>query len=76
MNELNNPKIGEIVLYWVNDSDSPELRYNYASVLPAMIVQVWTDVTVNLKVFTDGPIDTWKTSVIFGTDKGQWSRLQ
>ena len=71
---MDNPKIGDIVLYWVDPTDSPELRNNHAQVLPAVIVQVWTEETVNLKVFTDGPVDVWKTSVVFGTDEGHWSR--
>ena len=70
--EVPKPSIGRIVHYHVGEFDSPELRHNLASVLPAVIVQVWTDTTVNLKVFTDGPVDTWKTSVVLGNDPGQW----
>ena len=67
------PSVGRIVHYHVSETDSPEMRSNYAETLPAIIVQVWGETTVNLKVFTDGPVDVWKTSVMLGDDPGHWS---
>jgi hypothetical protein len=65
--------IGRIVHYnvdLVNDPD--EIRNNVAIVLPAVIVCVFTDDCVNLKILTDGPVDVWKTSVVRGNFAGQW----
>jgi len=66
------PKIGDIVLYKVGEADSSELRSNYAEVLPAIVVMVWSDECVNLKVFTDGPVDAWRTSALAGNDPYCW----
>ena len=73
MSEVKVPSVGRVVHYKVSPSDPPELRSNYAEVLPAIIVIVWSDNNVNLKVFTDGPTDVWKTSVLLGDEPGQWS---
>lgn len=60
------PTIGRIVHYVNPDSMKP------LCVLPAIIVRVWSDVRVNLQVFTDGtnsnttgdPV-VWATSSLF-----------
>ena len=77
------PYVGEIVNYVLgNDSAMPgEIR-------PAIIVRVWSEVTVNLQVFTDGTNDYpayfvsggqiigvhWKTSIPYSDDyqPGTW----
>lgn len=75
MSEKRNATVGRIVNYHVSENDSPELKNNFVvgEVLPAIIVRVWTGETVNLKVFTDGPVDVWKTSVVNGEAEGNWS---
>lgn len=37
--------------------------------LPAMVVAVWSDTCINLKVFLDGPGELWVTSVEFSDEK-------
>lgn len=70
------PHSGQIVYYHVSPHDDPDTKHNQAKLLPAIIVMVWSDEVVNLKVFTDGPNDTWKTSVLFDEEKpGHWSWL-
>ncbi len=73
MGEVKVPSVGRVVHYHVGEFDSEELRHNHAEDLPAVIVRVWTDTCVNLKVLTDGPIDVWKTSIVLGDAPGQWS---
>ncbi len=41
--------------------------------VPAVIVAVWSETCVNLKVIGDGPQDTWVTSVSEGTGERSWS---
>ena len=66
------PRIGDIVMYVVSDFDDDVIRHNHAEELPAIVVAVWEDNCVNLKVFTDGPVDAWATSVEAGDLPGQW----
>jgi hypothetical protein len=40
-------------------------------IVPAMVVQVWSDVCVNLKLMLDGPDTYWATSVTYAEDHGQ-----
>jgi hypothetical protein len=54
------PTVGRIVHYFPHAN---EFTGNDSSPVPAVIVRVWSDVCVNLKVFTDGPLDIWKTSI-------------
>lgn len=69
------PEVGDIVLYRVSASDASELRHNHHAdlpTLPAVVVRVWTETTVNLKVWTDGPTDVWVTSAMRGDGAGEW----
>jgi hypothetical protein len=70
--ETYKPEVGDVVIYKVQEKDDPEINYNYATELPAVVVRVWGDTCVNLKVLTDGPADAWKTSVLRGDDEGEW----
>jgi len=47
--------------------------HNNAIVLPAVIVRVWSDTSVNLKVLNDEVSDFWKTSSTQGEQPGQWN---
>lgn len=77
---MNKPSIGRIVIYKVTQSDKDLWREgnvkchttNIVDELPAMIVQVWSDTCVNLKVELDGLGQMWKTSITEGDLEGQW----
>lgn len=64
------PTIGRIVHFNVPKDMKPKV--NYADKLPAMIVRVWSNDCVNLKIITDGMEDIWQTSVLKGTEVNQW----
>lgn len=65
-----NPTIGRIVIYTVTPPD--DMRNNGAAECPAIIVRVFDDGKVNLKVFLDNAQTTWVTSVLEGTAPGTW----
>lgn len=65
------PTIGRIVIFNVPEEMKP--RVNFAEKLPAIIVRVWSDGVVNLKIITDGPEDIWDTSVHMGDGPHQWN---
>lgn len=72
------PSVGRIVMFVPNEDDQ-ETRHNQAEILPAVVVRTWEDTSyendeVNLKVLTDGPADTWRTSVPYNSEKkpGTW----
>lgn len=75
------PTVGRIVNYKLSEYDHDNLKNNFykdsegklEGTLPAVIVRVWSETTVNLKVITDGPIDVWKTSVSQGDQPGNWN---
>lgn len=70
---VNTPEVGDIVMYVVSDSDTPEVRNNNAKILPAVVVRVWSDTCVNLKIIPDGDGgNVWKTSVQKGHEPGEW----
>jgi hypothetical protein len=66
------PTIGRIVVYVVPKLDYPNTNTNNATELPAVIVRVWSDTCVNLKVLNDGEVDIWRTSSTWGDQPGQW----
>lgn len=72
---------GRIVMYVPFPGYHNEIDANGTSILPAVIVNAWEGQeyyqltsTVNLKVFTDGPVDLWRTSVPYDETKapGTW----
>jgi hypothetical protein len=71
------PTLGRIVIYHTTEQDREEMRLNpecnVQKDLPAIIVGIWSDECVNLKVIYDGDINVWKTSVTEGTGEYNWS---
>ena len=67
------PTIGRIVIYNVPDYVKNGINGNKQTKLPAIIVAVWSETTVNLKVITDGQNDVWVTSSSIGDGLGQWN---
>lgn len=76
------PTIGRTIMYNLGESDKKHLEALYKAnqygnipdVAPAVIVAVWSDTCVNIKVHIDGPTpDLWKTSVQQGDDESQWN---
>lgn len=65
------PSVGRIV-HFVPQPGSPA-AHNGASVVPAIIVRVWSDDMVNLKVFADGPEDVWAGSVTYNEENKEYS---
>ena len=69
--------IGDTVLY-IPTNDQHEVmkkapNCNTAAMLPATVVAVWSEDTLNLKVHLDGGLpDLWVTSSIKGTGEGNW----
>lgn len=46
---------------------------NVQDKLPAVVVAVWGETCVNLKVITDGNLDLWVTSSQKGDNLGNWN---
>ncbi len=76
------PAIGRIVHYSPTLSDEKRMEAaqllnkgcnGNKSKLPAIIVAVWSDTCVNLRVLCDGDLTLWNTSVNKGDDTGQWN---
>lgn len=72
------PTIGRIVIYKTTEEDRKTFQAlrgngNNVNELPAIIVNVWSDTCVNLKVIGDAPIDLWKTSMNQGDGEGNWN---
>lgn len=63
------PSIGRIVIYRYPEG----VLVNGVNVCPAMIVRVWSDTMVNLKLIEDGELVVWRTSVSAGTEANTWS---
>ena len=65
------PTVGRVVLYTPRTTD-PD--HNNAEVLPAVVVRVWSDDMINLKVLNDGSEDFWATSVARNelAEQGTW----
>lgn len=70
------PTIGRIVIYKTNQADRElfrDLGDNIVMELPAIIVNVWSDTCVNLKVITDGKLDLWRMSINQGDGEYNWN---
>jgi hypothetical protein len=67
------PTIGRIVIFNMPDYLKNGVNGNKSEKLPAIIVAVWSETTVNLKVLTDGLNDLWVTSVSLGDAEGNWN---
>lgn len=74
------PTIGRIVIYNTTEADQKMMRdkaaigkANVQEQLPAIIVAVWNDITVNLKVELDGVGSMWKISSLQGDEQGKWN---
>lgn len=68
------PSIGRIVIYKYADSEKCQ-HTNGSEECPAIIVRVWSDTCVNLKLLEDGQQNSWKTSVLtseLAGTAGQW----
>lgn len=73
------PTIGRIVIYKLTAHDKAALAAlgsdnpnNGADEAPAVVVRVWSDNCVNLKVLVDGRETLWATSALQGDQAGQW----
>lgn len=71
------PTIGRIVHYYPSEYDNPE-QWNRGEVgqpIAAVIVRVWSDECVNLRLLTDCDYTPWKTSVVFNEEckEASWS---
>lgn len=69
------PTIGRIVIFNMPDYLKNAVNGNKADKLPAIIVAIWSETAVNLKVITDGQNDLWVTSVSQGDGPNQWNWL-
>lgn len=67
------PTIGRIVMYNMTQDDKNKINGNKMDVLPAVIVAVWGNSCVNLKVISDGINDLWLTSKQEGNAPGCWN---
>jgi hypothetical protein len=70
------PTIGRIVIYNTTEEERAIMRENSCNVqekLPAIIVYVWSESCVNLKVFLDGVRDFWITSSLNGDGPRNWN---
>lgn len=69
---MDKPTLGRIVIYKYGEHEKCQ-HTNGSAECPAVIVRVWSDTTVNLKLIEDGPHDNWKTSATKGEAGGQWN---
>ena len=67
------PTIGRIVIFNMPEYLINGVNGNKSYKLPAIIVAVWSETTVNLKVITDGQNDLWVTSVSQGDAVNNWN---
>lgn len=69
------PTLGRIVIYNTTEEDRIVFGKfgNRQEKLPAIIVAIWSDDCVNLKVLGDGTQDLWITSVHLGTEEFSWN---
>lgn len=72
------PTIGRVVVYKLTDYDKEQLKAhsdnpnNGADEAPAIVVRVWGDACVNLRVLLDGDQTLWVTSALLGDGPRQW----
>lgn len=76
------PTIGRIVTYNTTQGQRDQMKafsdagvsQNVQLQLPAIIVAVWSETCINVKVFVDGKgPDLWLTSINKGDGEGQWN---
>jgi len=75
------PTIGRVVIYNTTDADKAKMEAaskinggcNKQDKLPAIIVAVWGETCVNLKVITDGNLELWVTSALQGDAPMNWN---
>lgn len=78
------PSLGRIVIYKLTSYQKPAspqhshesalVPNNGADECPAVIVRVWSDTCVNLRLLNDGRGDApWVTSATIGDGEGQWN---
>lgn len=74
-----NPTIGRIVVYKLTTHDLDAIRAqgsnnpnNGALEAPAVVVRVFGENCVNLRVLVDGKESLWATSRLQGDGEGQW----
>lgn len=73
--EDRKPTVGRIVLFDPSPDDR-EARANGigdGEKLPAVIVRVWSETCVNLRVLNDGESVLHRTSVTFGSGAYTWN---
>ncbi len=73
MSTQKTPTVGRIVMY-AAEAGTPEANNHSSSpaIVPAIVVRTWGEdygSAINLKIFTDGPTDTWRTSVRYDENK-------
>lgn len=72
--------LGMIVFYQLTEEDKEKLRLgnnNVSDELPAIVTAVWSETTINVKVIVDGESGSiWKTSILEGTEPGNWRVIQ
>ncbi len=68
------PTVGRIVHYHPTEAEKQQIGGGNtdADPLPAVIVRVWSDTCINLKVLTDGPNDLWITSAMLDGGAHTW----
>lgn len=74
------PTIGRIVVYKTTQEDKKKMKLSAEKCieqdrLPAVIVSVQDESSVNLRVFCDGDLTLHKTAVVNGSKEGNWSWL-
>jgi hypothetical protein len=75
-----NVTIGRVVIFKTTEQQQDAMRKasllgrscNASDELPAIVVAVWSQNVINLKVLLDGIGDIWVTSVSEGDQPGQW----
>ena len=71
------PTIGRVVIYHTTKDQRTDMENkpycNEQVYLPAIIVAVWSDTCVNLKVFLDGMEDLWVNSSMQGDEEMEWN---